>query len=303
MGILCALSLAERRSSNLVPRSNRRSCGCCDRGGRSRHSLIRGVRNRNRLVCNGVHGHLLVGHSRDGHADDVGVHFRLGRRRRRRGLFEILDVNVLVDDVLLLLEVDVVELGVLDAASANEVLAVVLKIDRLLYDLVLVSERHKVHDSAREARRVDVFVHVARVALEFGAVSSRAEVGRLVRDHLERVSVVVSARLGLQRVRALLGRVLGVGCVLLGDHVGRLSVAPGGVTLVGVAGRALRVNVVLRGLLVGVVLYVVLLGLHVAVRLVLVGARVDRSLHCLVRCWVGMIPRCDVPGGIRAVFV
>ena len=72
---------------------------------------------------------------------------------------------------------------------------------------------------------------------------------------------------------------------------------------IGQLGRALRVIVVLRGLLVGVVLYVVLLGLHVAVRLVLVGARVDRSLHCLVRCWVGMIPRCDVPGGIRAVFV
>ena len=111
--------------------------------------MISSVSNRNRLVCDCVHRHLLVSHRCDRHVDNVSVNFGRRRRRWRRGFLKVLYVYVLVDDVLLLLEVDVVELCVLDATLAsNEVLTVVLKVNRLLLDLVLVPESNEVHDRA-----------------------------------------------------------------------------------------------------------------------------------------------------------
>ena len=116
--------------------------------------------------------------------------------------------------------------------------------------------------------------------LKFIAVSSRPKVFSLVRDHLQRVGIVMRGRARALRVSAPYGSILGIRRVFLRYQVGRSFVAPCCVTLV--CGWTL-VHVLLDRLLVGVMLHVLLLWMLVAIGLMVGRVCINGTLHCLVR--------------------
>ena len=111
--------------------------------------------------------------------------------------------------------------------------------------------------------------------LKFIAVSSRPKVFSLVRDHLQRVGIVMRGRARALRVSAPYGSILGIRRVFLRYQVGRSFAAPCCVTLV--CGWTL-VHVLLDRLLVGVMLHVLLLWVPVAIGL-MVGPVYTHTTH------------------------